>query len=318
VSGGGAVVLESKGYVIAAHQFKLSPQVGGEIVALDKRFMEGALYKKGDLLAVVDPELYEADVKSAEASLETAEGNALEVQVVWWSHKRGSAMSDIQAARADVAVARAKLRLSEIDRDNKISAGGGATEDDKAKARAQVISDEAALEAAIRRRDRLEDNRAERLRVYNAQIAKAEFDLKKARKQLKNCTIEAPVTGMVLSKNAELGAYVNPLAFNTAGYLCEMADLRDLEIELDIQERDIPRVKRGQQCLIMPEAYQRDEEFLRTHPNGYDGRVSRLIPQANRAKGAITVRVTVLLPKDEEPASYMRPDMGVLVSFLKP
>src|SRR5205823_156936 len=51
----GEVALDNKGIVTAPHQIQISPQVGGEIVWLDPDFREGAVYKKGDPLAVIDP-----------------------------------------------------------------------------------------------------------------------------------------------------------------------------------------------------------------------------------------------------------------------
>ena len=161
---------------------------------------------------------------------------------------------------------------------------------------------------------RLEEQR----KVARAQVLEARANVAQAEKQLKNCTIIAPTNGVILTKKAELGGYVNPLAQAAAIYLCEMADLADLEVELDIQERDISRVTPGQHCRIMPEAGQHDEAFLKTHPDGYLGYVSRRLPVANRAKGAITVRVKVDVPLSEANSDYyLLPDMGVLVSFLK-
>jgi len=86
-----------------------------------------------------------------------------------------------------------------------------------------------------------------------------------------------------------------------------MADLSDLEVELSIQERDIARVYKGQACRIRPEAF---PERI------YKGYVSRLMPIADRAKGAIPVRVKVEVPRDEE-GVYLKPEMGAIVTFLK-
>jgi multidrug resistance efflux pump len=306
----GAVVLDSKGYVIAAHQIQLSPQVGGEIIELDERFKEGAVYKKGDMLAKIDPVIYEARLKSAEAALEVARINLREVET-------GSALQEIATAKAQVESTDAKLELSQIDERNKRRAGVATTRDEMEKAVVQVIYDRTALLAQKAILRRLEVSREERLLVARAQLRRAKADLKEAEKNLTNCIIAAPTDGIILSKKAELHGYVNPLAFGAAGYLCEIADLKDLEIELDIQERDIPRVKTGQRCRIMPEAGQHDEKFLQTHPEGYAGTVSRRMPVANRSKGAVTVRVKVQIPATETSGEFLLPDMGVLVSFLK-
>jgi multidrug resistance efflux pump len=149
-----------------------------------------------------------------------------------------------------------------------------------------------------------------------AKLKLAQADLVEADRQLTFCDIRAPVTGTILTKKAEKGNYISPGGFNVSSSLCEMADLADLEIELDIQERDIARVKAGQKCIVMPEAFARDDEFKSKHPDGYEAVVDRLMPIANRGKGAIPVRVKLKVPKDEE-GVYLKPDMGVIVQFKK-
>jgi multidrug resistance efflux pump len=144
--------------------------------------------------------------------------------------------------------------------------------------------------------------------------------LAKAKWRLDNTDIKAPVTGTVLTKKAEKGNLVNPSAFSSgiSASLCEMADLRELEIDLSVQERDIAQVRQDQPCWVMPEAYQADREFLKKHPRGYEGFVSRIMPTADRAKGAIPVRVKIKFISQEEAGVYLRPEMSTLVSFLKP
>src|SRR4029079_5363073 len=122
-----------------------------------------------------------------------------------------------------------------------------------------------------------------------------------------NCTIRAPITGTILKKNAEEGNVVNPIAFNGSFSLCEMADLSDLEVDLNIQERDIAAIHVGQQCRVRAEAYL---------DRIYQGRVDRLMPIADRAKGAIPVRVKITIPAAEE-GVYLKPEMGAIVTFLR-
>ncbi len=306
----GEVVLDSKGYVVAAHQIQISPQVGGEIIWLDPNFKEGAVYQKGARLAEVDPVIYAAQLKSADAALRAAEVNLREVET-------GSALQEIGAANAMLTNLNARLQMARIDERNKRLAGVATMRDEMEKAVVQIAMDQAAVENQKQMLAKLQVALEERRLVARAQVLQAQALLEQAKKQLKNCTILAPTTGIILSKKAELGGYVNPLAFGAAGYLCEMADLRDLEVELDIQERDIARVHAGQRCRIMPEAGQHDEEFLKIHPEGYTGVVSRRLPVANRSKGAVTVRVKVEFPEKEQSGQFLCPDMGVLVSFLR-
>jgi multidrug resistance efflux pump len=85
-----------------------------------------------------------------------------------------------------------------------------------------------------------------------------------------------------------------------------MADLSDLEVDLNIQERDIARVRVGQKCRVRAEAFPE---------RVYEGYVDRLMPIADRAKGALPVRVKIQVPPEEE-GVYLRPEMGAIVTFL--
>ena len=148
--------------------------------------------------------------------------------------------------------------------------------------------------------------RVERIEIAKAELAQAEAEVVKAQWRLGNCTIRAPVTGTILKKNAEEGNVVNPGAMNGSFSLCDMADLSDLEVELYIQERDISVVQVGQQCRVRAEAY----------PDRiYQGVVDRLMPIADRGKGAIPVRVKLRIPPEEE-GRYLKPEMGAIVTFL--
>jgi hypothetical protein len=78
-----------------------------------------------------------------------------------------------------------------------------------------------------------------------------------------------------------------------------------MEVDLTIQERDFPKIFKGQKCKV----------FIEAIPGvAYNGHVSRIMPEADRAKGAISARVRLEVPKDD---GSLRPDMGVMVSFLK-
>jgi hypothetical protein len=119
---------------------------------------------------------------------------------------------------------------------------------------------------------------------------------------------------MILTKKAEENNMVNPAAFNGSFSICEMADLRDVEVELDIQERDISKVFLHQECLVLPDAWQSSKRFLAIHPRGYKAYVSRIMPTANRSKGAVPVRVRIVVPKEEQ-GVFIKPDMGAMVTF---
>ena len=74
-----------------------------------------------------------------------------------------------------------------------------------------------------------------------------------------------------------------------------------------IQERDVANVFKGQRCQVRPEAFPK---------RLYQGTVSRLLPIADRSKGAVPVRVKIDVPKEEE-GVYLKPEMGAIVAFMK-
>lgn len=144
-------------------------------------------------------------------------------------------------------------------------------------------------------------------RAAEADVRRAEADLSRAKWRLDNTTIIAPITGTILKKNAELGNLVNPGAFNGSFSLCDLADLAKLEVELSIQERDIAQEfsnirSAGSVREVFPDRF-------------YEGYVSRLMPIADRAKGAVPVRVRSLTVPEEEQGVYLKPEMGATVTF---
>jgi len=84
-----------------------------------------------------------------------------------------------------------------------------------------------------------------------------------------------------------------------------MADLSDMEVDLAIAERDIAKVFAGQKCIVKPEAFP---------DRTYSGRVSRIMPTADRSRSAVPVRVKIDIPREEE-GKYLRPEMGAVVTF---
>jgi HlyD family secretion protein len=154
----------------------------------------------------------------------------------------------------------------------------------------------------------LEGPRQERIAAARADLAVAKAEMAKAKWRLDNTTIRAPISGTILIKRAEEGNVVNPVVMNGSYSLCEMADLSDLEVDLKIQERDVAKIFQGQKCKIRAEAWP---------DRVYDGYVSRLMPIADRSQGAVPVRVKIKVPPQEE-GVYLKPEMGAVVTFMKP
>ncbi len=317
VAATGDVVLQAKGYVIPAHQVQVSPKVGGMILELHRDFLEGRFFNKDEVLAELEDVDYKAEYDHAQAALSGAK-HRYEELTRSWPKEIEQVQRELDEARAQ----REQLKLEKV-RDQRLINDGAVPQREYEQAKFS-------FDAMARRVERLEvalwlikeGPRKEKVDAARRDVEAAQADLDKADWRLKNCKIRAPISGHILTKKAEKGNVVNPLAFNVAASLCEMANLADLEVDLSIQERDIAAVSsepEKQLCTVMPEAYQNNEPFRKKHPQGYRGVVSRQMPIADRSKGAIQVRVKVLegeIPPDEV-GLYLKPDMSVLVSFFQ-
>jgi HlyD family secretion protein len=297
------VVLESKGYIIPVHEILVSPKISGMIEKLD--IIEGQHVEQGKVLAVLESVDYKADMDHWQAMLDSAKQRLLELE-------HGSRPEEIEEARNDAAEAKEQLvqLKSTWERTKRLHDTGTRVVTDN-----EYEISESAYLAMMRRVERLTSAyslmklgpRVEKIDAARADVALARADFDKAKWRFDNCIVRAPVTGTVLKKNAEEGNIVNPIVFNGSYSICDMANLGDLEVDLMIQERDISNVFVNQRCKVHTDAY----------PDRiYDGSVSRLMPIADRAKGAIPVRVKLKIPPEEQ-GVYLKPEMGAVVSFYK-
>lgn len=309
----GDVVLEAKGYVIAAHQIQVSPKIAGMIEWLDPSFEEGRHFKEGAVLARLEKVDYQADYDRTVATRDAAKKRLEELEL--------SSPLELEQAVARQASAKTNMEYLSRERERVLRAGNSASARERDEAESLYVQavktyDDATKAVALLGKA---GPRPARVAAVRADMMQAEADVAKAKWRLEQCEIKAPVTGTILTKKAERGNLVNPVAFNVSASLCEMADLRDLEVDLSIQERDYDKVAPGQECAVRPEAFSRNEAFRAKYPDGYRGRVSRLMPIADRAKGSVSVRVTIdraQIPPQEE-GVYLKPEMSVLVWFKK-
>jgi multidrug resistance efflux pump len=140
--------------------------------------------------------------------------------------------------------------------------------------------------------------------IAQAKVEVAQARVALAQHRLECTVVRAPCDGTVLVKRAEVGTMVNPAGFQVPASLCDLEDSSGLEVDVWIGERDIARVAKDQPCLIRVEAFPQKI---------YRGRVARLLPVADRAKGAVGVRIRIEMPPRDE---ALRPELGAIVTFL--
>lgn len=295
----GELILEKKGYLIAAHQIPISPiDVAGRIIELN--FVEGDTKTKGAVLARIDSAAYSADAKEAQAQVDAARARYNELQ--------SSRILEVEQAESELAEALAQADESAIVYETAKSTASAAV------AKLEINQAKKKLDASLERvktlRTKLKlitgSSRDLRIEASLHDLEAAQARLTRANWRLGNCEIKAPVTGIILTKKAEFGSLINPVVGGVSTSLCEMADLSDLEVDLEVDERDISKVFEGQECRIRVDAYP-----LRN----YAGYVDRIMPIANRGKAILPIRVKVIVPAGEKQGSYLKPEMNALVSF---
>ncbi|MCU0538402.1 MAG: efflux RND transporter periplasmic adaptor subunit [Desulfobacterales bacterium] len=201
---------------------------------------------------------------------------------------RDRAGHNVAAARHQLAQARAEKVNAGLDYERK-----------KALVEKGTISRSLfdAAEARFRTAAAAEEGLSAALLAAKAALAEAEV-------LLDYTNIRAPFDAVVLTKNADIGDIVTPLAAtaDAKAAVVTIADMESLLVEVDVSESNIGRVAAGQPCEIRLDAFP-DRRF--------PGRVHMVLPTADRSKASITVKVAF-----EERAAGVLPEMSAKVAFL--
>ena len=142
-----------------------------------------------------------------------------------------------------------------------------------------------------------------------AQGARASFAAAKAAQHVAQVAVDytvirAPFDGVVLTKNANVGDIVTPFssAADSKGAVVTMADMSTLEVEADVSESSLAKVKVGQPCEIILDALPEVR---------FRGSINRMVPTVDRAKATVMTKV-----RFDELDPRILPEMSAKVSFL--
>jgi HlyD family secretion protein len=296
---GEQVVLSATGYIIAAHKIEVASKVNGRVawIGVDK----GDKVKAGQVLVRLEDDEYRAQVTQQRGQLENLKGKQMEIS-------NGSRPQEIEKARYDVGEAKADMDNAKVSlgRTTQLVADGvfakQTLDDAQAKydsAVAKVASLQRLLDLAVL------GPRQEESTQIAGQIEQARGALEYAQTQLDNTIIRAPISGTILDRNVERGEFITTGFVGdkgAKGYIVTMADLNDLQAELDISQNDFPKLSGDQKGSITTDAYP-DKK--------YDGVIEQVSPEADRAKATVQVKVKVL-----KPDGFLRPDMNATVQFI--
>ena len=296
----GDTVLSASGYVVAHHKIAVGAKVMGRVAWIGVE--KGDKVQQGQVLVRLEDSDFRAQSNQARANLAAAQARLDQL-------RSGSRPQEKLKDKAGVLQAEATLRNAEAEyeRTEALYRAGVSSKAELDRAIAQRDTTRALLQAA-RQSSSMTDMgpRAEEIRAANAQVQQMKAALDYAETQLAATEIKAPVSGTVLQRIVERGEMVSPSSFGGESgartSVVALADLNDLQIELDISQTDFARLKMGQRAEIVPEAF----------PNlKYTGFIAEIAPEANRAKATVQVKVKV-----DNPDEQLRPEMNARVNFL--
>lgn len=289
-------LLDLVGYIVPRSTISISPQIGGKLVELP--VVEGMRVKKGDLIARVEDDSFKADLLQARAAHETAKARLQEL-------KNGALPQEIEQGRAllDQANARLELTKRNLERTTRLQETNpdNVTQLEIDRVAAEIADAAAMVKSRQESLKLLEQGpRPELIAAAEAEVGRAAALVEKAEFWVSNASIYSPIDGTILQRKADEGESVHPELIMTS--LCEIADLSQLEAEVDVQEQDLKKVQIGNPCKIIPDAYP---------DRTYQGRVDRLQPVVSRQRGVVQSRITVV-----DPDEYLLVEMNCRVMFL--
>jgi len=227
-------------------------------------FEEGARVQQGQVLARLDPATAQAEYNVADRTLDASRRNLREIEVRLADARRTNERNRSLVERK--LVAQSALDSSE----------------------AEV----AALQA--------------RLAAAQAEVGVAQSRVALSAQGIDDLSVRAPFAGVVISKDAQPGETVSPISagggFTRTG-IATIVDMDSREIEVDVNEAYINRVKDGQKVAAVLDAY----------PDWtIPGHVISIVPTADRQKATVRVRIAFDALDDR-----ILPDMGIKVRFLE-
>jgi len=200
-----------------------------------------------------------------------------------------SAKADRDASQAAIADFQVQLKFAQIQLRR-------ADQLQKAGVQTQEYLDTASTNA---------DSLKAKIELAKQQVQSSEARIREAQQAVDNCVINAPYDGIVVSKDAQVGEMVSPISagggFTRTG-IATIVDMNSNEIEVDVNESYIARVKDRQKVTAILDAYPNWE--IPSH-------VRTVIPTADRQKATVKVRISF-----DKLDPRILPDMGIKVTFL--
>jgi HlyD family secretion protein len=297
----GATVLSATGYVVAHHKINVNSKVTGRVAWIGVE--KGDKVKEGQVVVRLEDQEFRALYEQARGGYESAKARLAEME-------HGSRPEEIQQAEHNLSEARATAANDKIQlaRMRDLFAQGVVSK--------QALDDATARNDASQQRvNSLEQMfrmskigpRSEQIERTRADVVQARGQMDYAKAQLDATTIKAPVSGTILERTAEKGELVTAQFASGAeggprGSVVALADLNDIQVELDIAQDDFAKLGPKQEATITLDAFK---------DRSYKGAIAEISPEANRQKATVQVKVQIT-----NPDAFLRPEMNATVQFL--
>lgn len=301
----GGVVLSATGYIVAHHTINVNSKVTGRVswIGVEK----GDKVKEGQILVRLEDQEFRASYEQAKGALDNARAYLEELQ-------HGSRPEEIQQAQHNLDEARATLVNDKLtlDRTKELAGAGVDSRQQLDDATAKFQSDQERVNSLDKAFQLSKIGpRSEEIARAQGALVQAQGQMDYAQSQLEATLIRAPVSGTILDRTAEKGElitaqFASGSAGGPQGSVVSLADLNDLQVELDIAQADFARLSPAQKAKVTTDTYP-DKE--------YDGEIAQISPEANRQKATVQVKVQVLNP-NKYPEIQLRPEMNATVKFL--
>src|SRR5216683_962868 len=297
----GGTVLSATGYIVAHHTINVNSKVTGRLAWIGVE--KGDKVKEDQVLVRLEDQEFRAAYGQARGAVESARSYLDELE-------HGSRPEEVQQAQHNLDEARATLANDKriLDRTQELAGGGVVSRQALDDATAKFESDQQRVNSLEKTFQLMKIGpRVEEIARARGALAQAQGQLDYAKSQLDATVIRAPVTGTILDRTAEKGElitaqFASAAAGGPQGSVVSLADLNDLQVELDIAQSDFARLGPKQKGIVTVDAYP---------DRKYDGQIAQISPEANRQKATVQVKVQVLNPDE-----YLRPEMNATVKFI--
>lgn len=245
-------------------------QVGSQITGMIKHLYAdfNSQVKKGQLIARIDPESFEAKLRQAEAELENAKAQVANQQAALARAEADLAnagaatlVAKANVAKAQVAVHDARIKLESREA---LFKEGGISQEERDSAQAAYDANVAQLEAAKAQLEAFQASYRSaqaqlqvahsQLQAARAQVKQREAAVAQARVDLDHTYIRAPVDGIVISRNVDVGQTV-AASLQAPTLFIIAQDLTKMQVNTNVDESDIGRVRLDQAATFTVDSY---------------------------------------------------------------